>query len=146
MMHNWYEAYVVGLEMTGDRVRQAALRDLAGRLRSSRKSDSRSGAPTATGLRGSRAVRVTLVLSAGEMLSLRVRRRPHRVVCVAGRVWATEERSAVDHVLAAGEQRTFEAEGRLVIQALRTSTVRIECPRPARVVVGSTLRPALVAG
>ncbi len=69
----------------------------------------------------------TLVLEKGELLSLRLSGRRLRVACVTGRLWATVDGSAEDHVLAPGEARTFHGRGTVVIQALRTATARFYC-------------------
>jgi hypothetical protein len=67
-----------------------------------------------------------LILKKGELLSLRLSGRWIRVTCVAGRLWATVDRSSKDHLLAPAEARTFRGRGTVVIQALRTATARIE--------------------
>jgi hypothetical protein len=64
-------------------------------------------------------------------------------VCLSGGIWATQERTLEDHLLEAGGQRAYNAKGKVVVQALRASTVRIEGLRPARAPTGSTLRQAL---
>ncbi len=71
-------------------------------------------------------IAATLILRQGEVLTLRLPGRPLRLACVAGRLWATTNRSAADHLLAPGEVRTFRGRGTLVVQALRIATVRIE--------------------
>jgi len=68
----------------------------------------------------------TLILRQGEVLTLRLPGRPLRLACVAGRLWATTNRSAADHLLAPGEVRTFRGRGTVVVQALRIATARIE--------------------
>jgi hypothetical protein len=68
----------------------------------------------------------TLILGQGEVLTLRLSGRPLRLACVAGRLWATTNRSAADHLLAPGEVRTFRGRGTVVVQALRIATARIE--------------------
>ena len=68
----------------------------------------------------------TLILGQGEVLTLRLPGRPLRLACVAGRLWATTNRSAADHLLAPGEVRTFRGRGILVVLALRIATARIE--------------------
>jgi hypothetical protein len=90
--------------------------------------------------------RATFVMERGEVLSVHAGRRPYRIGCVAGRLWATMDGSSVDDVLVAGQTLTYRGKGRVVIQALRTATVRIECPSATRVVLGSTLRPAFQLG
>ena len=68
----------------------------------------------------------TLILRQGEVLTLRLSGRPLRLACVAGRLWATTNRSAADHLLAPGEVRTFRGRGTVVVQALRIATARVE--------------------
>jgi hypothetical protein len=68
----------------------------------------------------------TLILEKGEVLTFRLPGRWIRIACVAGRLWATMDRSPTDHLLAPGEARTFGGRGTVVIQALRTATARIE--------------------
>ncbi len=126
MVHNWYGAHLIGALTIRDRVREAALGGLWKRVRP----------PARTGPSGHlelhEGARVTLVLEAGELLSFRSRRRPHRLLCLDGKVWATEERCRVDHLLSPGEERGYSSSGKVVIQALRSSTVRIDCRSPAR--------------
>jgi Protein of unknown function (DUF2917) len=102
--------------------------------------------PTLTAARDGGNARATLVMERGEVLSIRVGRRPYRIDCVAGRLWATMDGSTVDSVLLAGHHLVYRGTGRVVIQALRTATVRIECPIMARVVVSSPLRPVFQLG
>jgi hypothetical protein len=71
-------------------------------------------------------IAATLILRQGEVLSLRLPGRPLRLTCVAGRLWATTNRSAEDHLLAPGEARTFHGRGTVVVQALRIATARIQ--------------------
>jgi len=95
---------------------------------------------------GSRGLRLTLLLSAGEVLALRVPRHPHRLVCLDGRIWATQTGCPEDHLLEAGGQRSFGGRGKVVVQAVRDATVRIECLEPVRAAAGSPLRQALQQG
>lgn len=76
----------------------------------------------------------TLILGQGEVLTLRLPGRPTRLACVAGRLWATTNRSGADHLLAPGEVRTFRGRGTLVVQALRIATARIELAPVTRAV------------
>ncbi len=91
-------------------------------------------------------MRATLVLAANEVISMQARRRPCRVTCVAGRLWVTADGSRVDYALEPGENAAFAVRGKVVIQALRTSTVRLESASLARVAVASALRPQLILG
>ena len=67
----------------------------------------------------------TLVLARGELASIRLRGRTCRVSCVAGRLWVTESGHQEDSVLNPGEAAGFKGRGTIVVQALRTATVRI---------------------
>lgn len=144
MLYHWYEVDAVARERMRDRLREAEALSLARRV--APEAGSSGSLTLLPGEGGRRGIRATLVLSRGELLSLRVGRLPHRVVCVAGGVWVTGENSGSDHVLAVGEQWTFGDSGRVVIQALRLSTVRIDSAAAARVAMGSALRPALLPG
>ena len=68
----------------------------------------------------------TLVLARGELATLPLSGRACRVACVAGKLWVTENGSREDFLLAPGEKLTSRARGRIVIEALRTATVRLE--------------------
>jgi hypothetical protein len=69
----------------------------------------------------------TLVLEMGEVISLRLSGRSFRIACVTGRLWATVDEDVEDSVLLPGEERTFRGRGAVVIQALGTATVRVNC-------------------
>ena len=122
MMHNWLELYLLGQERMAETRRRVATPHVPRSFRGA-----------------------TLILGKGEVLSLRLPRRPFRVGCVAGRLWATADRSPVDHMLGPGEARTFRG-GTLVIQALKTSTTRIDCETAVPVLLGLPLQPAAPAG
>jgi len=81
-----------------------------------------------------------IVLARNEMLSTLVGGRPCRILCLAGQLWITVDGSQDDYVLGPGEAVTFSGGGRLVVQALRIATVRLERPLEAR--AGFTLRLA----
>ena len=98
MMHNTIELYLPGRERISETLRRAA---------------AQAGA--------------TLVLGKGEVISLRLYGRPFRVLCFTGRLWATVDGSAEDHVLVPREARTFRGRGTVVIQALSTATARVDC-------------------
>jgi hypothetical protein len=68
----------------------------------------------------------TLVLARGELASLRLRGRACRISCVAGRLWVTASGRREDSVLAPGEEVTFTGTGKIVVEALRTATMRLE--------------------
>ena len=74
----------------------------------------------------------TLVLARGELASLRLKGGACRISCVAGRLWVTASGRREDSVLAPGEEVTFTGRGRVVIEALRTATVRLEIRTAAR--------------
>jgi Protein of unknown function (DUF2917) len=75
----------------------------------------------------------TLVLARGELASLRLRGRACRIFCVTGRLWVTASGCREDSVLVPGEEVTFTGTGRIVLEALRTATVRLEVCTAARV-------------
>ncbi len=75
----------------------------------------------------------TLVLARGELASLRLRGRSCSISCVTGRLWVTASGRREDSMLAPGEQVTFTGRGRIVVEALRTATVRLEIHTAARV-------------
>jgi hypothetical protein len=74
----------------------------------------------------------TLVLARGELASLRLRGRAYRISCVTGRLWVTASGRREDSVLAPGEEVTFTGRGRIVVEALRMATVRLEVHTAAR--------------
>jgi hypothetical protein len=74
----------------------------------------------------------TFVLARGELASLRLRGRAYRISCVTGRLWVTASGRREDSVLAPGEKVTFTERGRIVVEALRTATVRLEVQTAAR--------------
>ena len=83
----------------------------------------------------------TLILGKGEVLTQRLSGRPLRITCVAGRLWATTNRSTADHLLAPGEVRTFRGRGTVVVQALRIATARIELVPVTRAVAVDASTP-----
>jgi hypothetical protein len=149
MTGNWYEMYAFGRERAAELTRLAAsirTERQVSRLQS-RKVQQAPGPAAAQELfsaaRDAGRARATFVMERGEVLSIRVGRRPYRISCVAGRLWATMDGSTVDSMLVAGESLAYRGRGKVVVQALRTATVRIEYPNAARVILGSSLRPAL---
>ena len=75
----------------------------------------------------------TFILARGELASLRLNGRPCRISCVAGRLWVTASGRQEDSLLTAGNEVTFAGRGRIVVEALRTATVRLESFEAARV-------------
>jgi len=75
----------------------------------------------------------TLVLARGELASLRPRGRACRITCVTGRLWVTARGRREDSLLAPGEEVIFTGRGRVVVEALRTATVRLQVRMTARV-------------
>jgi hypothetical protein len=82
----------------------------------------------------------TLVLARGELASLRLRGRTCRVSCVAGRLWVTTTGRREDFVLAPGEEVRLGGRGSVVVEALRTATVRLEVCRESRAGLGALRR------
>ena len=74
----------------------------------------------------------TIVLAKGELAPLRTRGRACRVTCVSGRLWVTASGRAEDTVLSPGQTAVFTGKSRIVIEALRTATVRLEVRAAAR--------------
>ena len=74
----------------------------------------------------------TFVLARGALTSLRLGGRACRISCVAGRLWVTASGRPEDLVLAPGEKVTLTGHGRIVVEALRTATVRLETRAPGR--------------
>jgi hypothetical protein len=146
-MRNWYEMYAFGRDKASD------LADLSRSIRAVRKTNAARERPATAATvvrldRGRDAERAgaTFVLQRDQVISIRARRRTYRVDCVAGMLWATIDGSPADSVLTAGASMTYQERGSIVIQALRTATVRIECPSPARVVIGSPVHPVFQLG
>jgi hypothetical protein len=149
-MRNWYEMQAYGRERMTELTRLAASirteRELSrAQVGAARASAAAKDAPTPTA-RDMKRARATFVMERGEVLSIRVGSRPYLIACVAGRLWATMDGSTVDTVLLAGQSLAYKGKGKVVIQALRTATVRVECPSAARVFLFSPLRPAFQLG
>jgi Protein of unknown function (DUF2917) len=68
----------------------------------------------------------TFILSRGSVASFGRRERPMSITCAVGLVWVTIEGSRTDHLVEAGQTVRFQRRGRVVIQALRSATVRLE--------------------
>ncbi len=75
----------------------------------------------------------TLVVAKGELVSLLLRGRACRVACVTGTLWVTMGGHQEDCMLAPGQEVTLAGRGRIVVEALRTATVRFELRNTARV-------------
>ena len=117
-MRNWYEMYVFGSEKAFG---VAGPSRTVSRAPQPMARDARPGQSTIVV-----SARATFVLQRDEVISIRARRRWYRVSCVAGRLWATIDEHHADTLLSAGESVTYRERGTIVIQALRTATVRIE--------------------
>ena len=74
----------------------------------------------------------TLVLAPRELVSMRSNGKSCRVSCVAGRVWITEPGNRNDTVLGPGQEVIVASRGTIVMEALRTATVRVEVRTAAR--------------
>jgi len=142
-MHNWYEMYLFGREKASSLVSLSqSIRMARGRDAAPEKRPSESTIVRLDRGKDADRAHATFVLQRNEVIAIRAHRRLYRVSCVAGRVWATIDGDAGDSVLGAGDSMTYRTGGRIVIQALHTATVRIECRSAARVVVGAPMRPA----
>jgi hypothetical protein len=86
----------------------------------------------------------TFVLARGELASLRLRGRACRISCVAGKLWVTATGRPEDAVLIPGEQVTFTGRGTIVVEALRTATMRLEIYASARTEVAEGDRPLIL--
>jgi Protein of unknown function (DUF2917) len=74
----------------------------------------------------------TLILAKGELTSFRFNGAACRISCISGRLWVTASGRPEDLVLSPGEEVTFTAPGGIVVQALRTATLRLEIRSEAR--------------
>jgi hypothetical protein len=74
----------------------------------------------------------TLFLAQGELVSFVIRRGECRISCVAGRLWLTSTGLREDFALSPGEEVTLTGRGRVVVEALRTATVRLEIRAASR--------------
>ena len=72
----------------------------------------------------------TFTLAKGELVSFRSGMRPLRVTCLTGTLWATVGGDPTDYLVGPGESASFPPKGAVVIQALRTVSVRVEQARP----------------
>jgi hypothetical protein len=120
-MQNWLELHLLGREK------------MAAELRAAEESRrGKAGRKPGTGKRPA-----TIILSRGEVLGLRAGRGNLRVTCRTGRMWVTTDRSREDSVLSTGEWVSYHDGGTVVIEALRTSTLRLEAEQEVRVVIGA---------
>lgn len=143
MYHNWYELYTLAKQTQKDLHRRADEARLVNAARKMRK-NAEQGRPAKAMIVVK--TRVTLVLQPNEVVSIRARRRPYRIDCVAGRLWTTVSGSLADAMLVAGETMMYCKSGKIVVQALRTATVRIECLSEMRIAVGLLRGSSLVKG
>jgi len=68
----------------------------------------------------------TVILARGELASLHLRGAMYTFSCMAGRLWLTANGRKEDFVLVPGEKLTLKGRGKVVVEALRRATVRIE--------------------
>jgi hypothetical protein len=150
-MHNWFEMSAYARDRVSELTRLSeSIRTAQGALGLRAKAAepiriAPAPEPVTSG-RDATGARATFVMERGEVLSIRVGRRPYRIACIAGRLWTTMDGSTVDLVLAAGESLAYHGRGKVVVQALRTATVRVESPSAARVFLSSPVRPAFQLG
>ncbi len=131
-MHNWVEFEYHSKERMADALRWA---ENERRVQAVRRRAGARRRETARRARMGREPRpATLVLGRGELLTLRVGRRGLVLTCVAGRIWATTNRVSADVVLLPGQTAEFADRGTVVIEALRTATIRIDCLRQAHAI------------
>ena len=126
-MESWYASLVLGGAEVRERVERAAA-DRAVRL--SRRWLRRVSP---------KLVRDGLVLERGEVVSLPSRR--FQVAPISGRIWLTLPGVPGDHILEPGDALDTAGSGRVVIQALTASVVRLG-PAPLGEVARATRRPA----
>jgi len=127
-MRSWLELLYLGREKAAE-----ALRGAERARRSARGTD------------GHRRHPATILLSRREVLRVKAPRGGFRVACLTGRVWVTTDRGAADTVLVPGQSAEYGSRECVVIEALRTAAVRVQCGQSIRLSVGMTLRPALVS-
>jgi hypothetical protein len=144
-MHNWLEFEYRCRERVTDALRWAEGERLA---RAARRSERDRRNETTRRARLGRGPRpMTVVLARGDLLTVKVGRRGLALACVAGRTWATTSRGGADIVLLAGQSASFPDRGTVVIEALRTTTIRIECLRQPQAVfslwTGAAARPRI---
>jgi hypothetical protein len=131
-MHNWLEFEYHCRERAADALRWA---DEERRIQAARQGARARRRETARRAHLSRERRpAVLVLARGDLLSVKVGRRGLALTCVAGRTWATTSRVSADIVLLPGQSAEFPDRGTVVIEALRTATIRVECLRQPRAV------------
>jgi hypothetical protein len=75
----------------------------------------------------------TFILTRGQVFSLQRTGTRCRISCVAGRLWVTASGCSEDSVLGPGDEAPFTGRGRIVVEALRTATVRLEIGAEATV-------------
>jgi hypothetical protein len=126
-MHNWVEFEYHCRERIADTLRWA---DNERRVQAVRQAAQARRSEAARRARLGRERRpAMLVLARGELLSVKVGRGGLALTCVTGRTWATSNRLSADVILLPGQSAAFTDRGTVVIEALRTATIRIECQR-----------------
>ncbi len=136
MYHNWYELSMVAKQVQKNLYRQADEARLVDAARKTRKEEKRRARQATTVV----SAFATFVLQRNEVISIRVPRRSYRISCITGRLWTTINDSPADTILVAGETTTYCKSGKIVVQALRVATVRIECPSPSPASPGLSIR------
>ena len=129
-MRNWLELHMLGREKVAETLRAAEERRRGGAGRNP----------------GAGKQPATLILARGEVLRLKARRGNLRVTCRTGTALVTTDRSREDSVLSTGQSVSYSDGGVVVVEALRTATLRLEFDLVLRVAVGAPLRPALLFG
>jgi hypothetical protein len=129
-MHNWMEIHVTAREKMADAIRSAEEARRAGISKAGR-SERRPA---------------SLILARGEVVRIRVKRGILRVTCRTGRLWATSSLASADTLLAPEDSVTYGVRGTVVVEALRTATLRLEYRDRVHVELGAPLRPALLLG
>lgn len=74
-----------------------------------------------------------IALPRGELVSFPSGGKPCRITCMAGRLWVTASGRAADSTLEAGEEVTIGGRGTIVVEALRSASVRLEIVGAERV-------------
>ena len=61
--------------------------------------------------------------------------RPVKISCLGGLIWVTIDGSREDYLVVAGQAVRFDRKGRIVIEALRASTVCLERGRESQALI-----------
>jgi hypothetical protein len=129
-MHNWLELHLQAREKMADALRMAE-EARRGRVDARRHPERR---PT------------SVILARGEVLTIHVQRGGLCITCRTGRAWATSNRSREDTLLTLNESVSYDTRGTVVVQALRTTTLRLDWQAESHVALGALPHPALLLG